>query len=310
METIIHNIDSRQRNSNTYPNICDFSIELDQRIKNVVAIKMSSMEFGNTSHTFSSVKGNNTFSISYDGGASLTFTLEDGNYNSDDMVGEINTWLGSNVPNVTVAVDANTGLFTFTSSAATFSLSFNATSTDYVSLGRSLGYKETSYNSVDLKIISENIMNIIGEQYYFMKLNNFGNIFNNGIRNFSKIIMNAPKYEVVMATHSRYVTKEVKMIQPVNIKKLDVKVVDTFDNIIDQKGINFSFTLEFTVVKNDSLKRYKNLTFYSKDLMKIMLYDKMLAYYNKKDNSEKGNGLITTYQKILQNQVNIINKLN
>jgi hypothetical protein len=48
MEEIILNIDSRYRNSNFYPNKGKFIYNLDKIYKNIISVKMASMEIDNT----------------------------------------------------------------------------------------------------------------------------------------------------------------------------------------------------------------------------------------------------------------------
>lgn len=309
MDTIIYNVDSRNRNKNLYPYETDFTVSFNDNIKNIISIQLSSLEFGNTSYVFSSAKGSNSFDI-YTGNDKVTITVPDGNYNSDEIISTINELIeAESIATIEFSINNNTGKVTITITA-THTFDFSNT-TDYKSLGEILGFEDSifeiekeddeSYNTK----VSTNMLNVIGEHYYFLKLNDIGKVYNNSKKYFSKLIINAPKYEAVYETRNRYVTKKVDFQQPINLQKMEVQVVDKFDNIVMQNGIHhFSFTLEFEVIRNDTLKRYKSLPFFSKDLMKIMLYDKMLEYYNNKLKNDPNNrGLQITYQKLLSKHV-------
>ena len=298
METLIYNIDSRHRDFSKYPSETDFTIDLNENVKNVAAIKLSSVEYGNTSHVFSSSKGNNSFIID-----DTTISFLDGNYNSDEIITAINeSIIDSGITTIEFSLNSITGKTTITvTDDHVFDFS---NTTDYKSLGECLGFTDTIFNLLATTgtKVSTNIMNVIGEHYFFLKINDYGKVYHNDKKYFCKMIINAPKYEVVYETRNRYVTKEVEFRQPTNIQRLEIKIEDTFGNIVDQNGIEISFTLELKVIRNDVLKRYKSLTFYSKDVMKIMLYDKMLDYYNKKSKNDSS-GFKSTYHKLLKNSV-------
>ena len=220
METIIYNIDSRHRDTSVYSSETNFSYELDSNIKNIISINLSSLEYGNTSHEITSAKGNNTFTATYSS-VDYKFEIADGNYSSTDLIAKINEYFAAYVSSLTSEVDTNTGKVTISSGASAFSLSFPATTTDYNSLGQLLGFTSTSYptsGSDTTSYTSENIMNVIGEHYYFLKLNDIGNINHNQKKYFCKMIMNAPKYEVAYGSRLEYVTKEVYFKQPIKIR--------------------------------------------------------------------------------------------
>jgi len=300
METLIYNIDSRNRDLSKYPLETEFIIDLQDKIKNIVSINLSSIEYGNTSHVFTTAKDNNNFTID-----DTPIIVPDGNYNSDDMITKINALIAEeSITTVELSLDSNTGKVTIT---VTDDHIFDFTnSTDYKSLGECLGFEDLLFEItlVDESKTSTNIMNVIGEHYYFLKINDMGKVHHNNKIYFCKMIVNAPKYEVVYETRNRYVTKEVEFRQPINVQRLEVTIEDTFGNTVLQNGINVSFTLEFKVIRNDVLKKYKNISFYSKDVMKIMLYDKMLEHYNKKTgNNQTSAGFESIYHKLLAKSV-------
>ena len=76
-------------------------------------------------------------------------------------------------------------------------------------------------------------------------------------------------------------------------------------NNLRQNGTDFSFTLAFNVITNSILKNYKELTFYNSETAKLMLNEKMLAYYKKKlkeENVEHKNLFKSIYMDILKDQ--------
>ena len=98
--------------------------------------------------------------------------------------------------------------------------------------------------------------------------------------------MIAPKYEMTYESRRSFVTKTYKFRQPKDISVLEVEVVDYLDNLIDFNGIPFSFTIEFTMINNNLLKKYHELSFLSGELLEIILHDNMLEYYDRENNEK------------------------
>jgi hypothetical protein len=282
METFIYNIDSRTRNTTLYPNNSKFKYDFatnnnSGKLKNVIELKISSIEFPNTSHFFNAATyGNTTFTI--DG---TTITIADGNYNSDDLMTAINDALPSGD---SIALDKNTGKVTITTGSSK-DFDFSNT-TDYYSLGFLLGFKNNTY-TINTTQESENLPNCIGEQYFLLKINDYGYIENNGKKYMSKIIMTSPKYEMTFDSRNSYVTKTYKFHQPTDIRTLDIEIVDYLGNNISLNGAQFSFTLEATVVHNSLLKKYHELSFHSGELLELMLHDNMLEFYDRENKDSK-----------------------
>jgi hypothetical protein len=304
MDSLIINVDSRDRDKSKYPNESNFVFELNDTIKNIVSLSLSSIEFGNTSYVIRSKLGNNTFTIIYNDIES-DFVLPDGNYTIDYLTEVITEYLIINVPQLSFTIDENNATSKFTSEEFDFSIKFDRIE-EYPSLGQIMGFQNERYDSISKVIQGEKIINLIGESYFFLKINDFGKIRHKGKTYFCKVIVDAPKFEVTYDSQKNYVTKDVELIQPINIDRLDVKIVDYYGNNIDQNGIDFSFTLELKIVRNDTVKNYRTSVFHSNELSKILLYDKMLDYFNNKLNNIEGDhqgAISTTYHKILQNEV-------
>ena len=304
MDSLIINVDSRDRDKSKYPDESNFVFELNDTIKNIVSISLSSIEFGNTSYVIEEKIGNNTFTIIYDD-TEHDFVLPNGNYTVDYLSEAINEFLIINVPQIIFEIDEISATVKFTSEENDFSLRFDRIE-EYPSFGQVLGFKNVNYDSTDKVIQGEKIVNLIGESYYFLKINDLGKIRHKGKTYFCKVIVDAPKYEVTYDSQKNYVTKDVELIQPIDLDRLHVEVVDYYGNDIEQNGIDFSFTLELKIVRNDTVRNYRTSVFHSNELSKILLYDKMLDYFNNKLKNMEGDhqgAISTTYHKILKNEV-------
>jgi len=304
METQIYNIDSRYRDTTLYTKNSEFQYDFSNsqsgEIKNVVEINISSIELPNVSHFFTAARGNTSFSI--DG---TTYTIADGNYNSSDILSAINALVP---PSVEFTVDVNTGKVKITTTSTHVFLFSN--DSEYDSLGQSLGFTDLFFELASTSKKSTNIPNVIGEHYYFLQVNDYGNIINKDKKYMSKIILLNPKYEMTFDSRSRFVTKSYKFKQPTDINKIDIKIVDYLNNSIDLKGVQFSFTIEFTIVNNKVLKKYHELSFHSGELLELMLNDHMLEYYNRENNNNNFKTGKTLMNKMHQLNVNEQNKFN
>ena len=280
MDTAIYNIDSRFRDKTKYPSPSSFNYSLKSmgnfNLKNITEIKISSIEFPNTSYQFSTAKGNLSYQVD-----SSTFSINEGNYNTTELIDELNANTHSDL---TFSLDSNTGKITITS-ASFLTIDFTSSSS-YGSLGYFIGFSENTYSFTgDLE--AENLPNVIGESYYFLRVNDFGHILNNNKRYMSKIVVTAPLFEHSFDSRKRYVSKTYKFKQPVNLDKLEIRLEDYNGNLVDSNGINFSFTAELISIKNKLLKEYSELTFFSNELLEILLFDNMLEFYKRRNDEEK-----------------------
>ena len=63
MENKIINVNSIFRDTSRYPKPTNFRIDLNDTIRNIMYIKVTSLEMGNVNYTFSDFRNNNSFSI-------------------------------------------------------------------------------------------------------------------------------------------------------------------------------------------------------------------------------------------------------
>lgn len=306
METKIINIDSTFK-LNDSESSSNFNYDIEN-LKNVLEIKLSSVELPNTSYVFEQFKNNNKFIISApNNDPSLpdnTYTIEIpyGNYTSASIINTMNQiFVNVNfLVNLEATVNINSGLVTIKADS-NFTIEFPQY-TEYPSLGQLLGYKEKKYENNNIHI-GQHIINVIDYNYCFMKLNDYGYVYNGIKKYFSKIIITNKKYEMSFEGSNNFVTKTMVFKQPKNINKLNIQLFDPYNKLIDMNGIQFSLTLEFKYVNNEILKSYKELIFYDADLMERILNDKMLDFFSNNDNKN----ISSTYDNIAQNQYNTNN---
>jgi len=285
MDTLIYNIDSRATDMSGFAEFkYNFNTKASGRIRNVAEIKISSIEFPNTSHFFNATHDNISFKID-----ATTISIASGNYNTDELISAINDSLSAAGYTATASIDKNTGKVTF-SNDTTGTWDFS-NSTSYKSLGQFLGFTQDTYTGgsviPDDDLVSENIPNVVGENYFFLKINDYGHIENEGQKYMCKMVMVAPKYEMNFESRERFVTKTYKFQHPKDISLLDISIRDYLGNKVNLNGLHFSFTLEMSIVNNKVLKKYHELSFYSSNLIELILHDHMLEFYSRENENSK-----------------------
>lgn len=118
----------------------------------------------------------------------------------------------------------------------------------------------------DTKIVlrATKIYDATGDDYMFLKINDWGYIDFHGQKMFAKILITTG---LGNSRVDDYINKEYRFRQPTNIQKLSIELVDYLGNSIDLNGFDWSFTLElkqlFNSDQKDAVER-QNLVFSNK----------------------------------------------
>jgi hypothetical protein len=253
METIVLHVDSKFRNKSTYPNSGKFNFELENPIKNIQAIRLSSIELPNVFYEFTAIKQNNFFYLN-----EVPITIPDGNYTADQMLSEINKLIALEFGNdIKFTLNRSSGNVIVNSTSHTnFYLNFaKDDSTPYNSLGFYLGFRVTEVKDV-YHYVSESILQTIGDNYIFLKVNDYGKVGTVLNDNYvmAKIIVNKYKNCMVFDDFSNFITKTHEFYQPINLNKLSIELVDSYGLTINMNSIDFSMTLEVIHIYNSFVK--------------------------------------------------------
>ncbi len=259
MDNIIININSQFRNLSTYPSSCDFSINLEEEIKNIIYIKLTSIEIPLFYNSFSDTRNNNTFTVTV-GSNTDSVTIGDGSFTEDNIVAKIKSVLdtinSSRGTDITITRDANTGKITFTC-GSNLTLNFTRTgNTDYKGIKYHLGFTDDTYTGQSIE--AETPLDINVDRYIFIKVNDFQNVRDNKVNNcYSKIIINSSPFTTLIRGPEEYISKDLVLRSPINLSKLNIQLLDFLGNTLNIGKNNFSFTLELGYVYDDNL--YKEL---------------------------------------------------
>jgi hypothetical protein len=291
VKTHVINVDSRFRATSSKSST-DFLFVLNRPMKNVMSVRVSSIELPNTYYTFSKERGNVSFSVII-GGKACKITIPDGNYSPDQMINALNAVLTASVPSsgITAAWFNTSGLMYFYSLTTVFDIDFetfnnepnrfNARSSDW-GLGYALGFRlrdtvvggayttqytgVSSFNIVNIIVpgakccyIGKSILDTLDSNYLLLTLDHDWKVVCNYAPDrtqhysFMKIIMTSGKNAVLFDNGANTLTKEYVFSQPTNLSAFPVRLSDPYDQTIDLNGMEFSFTMEIKEILNSSL---------------------------------------------------------
>jgi len=134
---------------------------------------------------------------------------------------------------------------------------------EYLSIGYYMGYrpdmskptdnflKVSIMDYTDRIITAEKFFDTTGNNYIFMKINDWGYIDFFGESLMAKILLTSglgnPKLD-------DFVNQGYRFRQPININKLDIELVDYLGNTLDLNGSNFSCTIQLTEIISSDQK--------------------------------------------------------
>ena len=261
----------------------DFNITLPNHFKNVLSIRLSSLQLPNVIYCISNNNNNNSLYISEDilGGVKGIVIIPDGNYDyitfASLLQTEINTQLITS--NFVVTADSATQKITITNNTNEFTMNFivkelvSGVSSEYIvnknykqlhcvnditelykKLGWLMGYRKSLYKG-QKSYTAEGIYNGSFTEYIYFILNDFNNSQSqNIIGMFSKstignnilamIPLNANSFHICFDNGADFIEKKREYFGPVNIQKLKIQLLNQYGEILNLNSMDFSFSLE------------------------------------------------------------------
>ena len=127
------------------------------------------------------------------------------------------------------------------------------------SVGWAMGFRLAKYKNINKSIISEGVFDAAGDRYIFVSIDDYQ--YNNNVLNIvcfdkttiekniiAKIPMINGKFSMVIDDNSSPLTKTRKYNGPVNLRNLNIKLLDRFGEVIDINNMDYSFTLELEIL--------------------------------------------------------------
>ncbi len=274
----IINIDSQFRESPTRTTAADFYFRLLSTVRNVIRVRVTSVEFPNNYPFFTKLRRSVTLRlVLYDpipassiAAGTYTITIPEGNYTAGDMEDALNTALA--VYKIEVVWNPVTGRFTFTNMTG-FSIRFGLDTKTVTpdiydrpiayGLGYYLGFSRGIFDATmpvagaPYTLTSNQCAHFAGDRYVFLKINDFDCVTQTATENdftaLAKLVLREPKDYMVFDDYASQHIKEVVFQNPRDLSRFHVRVLDPWGELVDMCSAEFSFSLEVLEIKNQSL---------------------------------------------------------
>ena len=257
------NIDTRFRDEYNNTNIMSCNITLPERITNVKSVMVCNSEIPVSYYNVSTSLGNNYFSIS--GGVNKTVTLPDNQYTISTITDKINALVGTDLSfNITdtsgskfSTANNNTYVIHFDTDISGSFDKYNFKS----KLGWLLGFRKQTYTiNQTTPSISDANVNLSGPRYLYIVLDEFtqntqnsfispqsGFLLNKNI--IARITTNPAMYPfgtVIPANNfnGHLLTDRRTYAGTVDLKRLNIQLVNEIGLPMNLNGLDFSFCLE------------------------------------------------------------------
>ena len=261
-QTVILNSLFREDYKNTRST--DFSLVLPYQFKNVLSVRLSSIQLPNVLYCFSKAKMNNIFYVSECGEgptASGPVILPDGNYSLSQLATTLqqamNEQLEINPPRFEVIEQESTQKITIMNNRYVFSMNFlkDIESLDFNStLGWILGFRHIQYHASAV-YTCEAVYNSVASDYIYFILNDFNNsqsqnilamysksYIGNNILAMSPLTSNS--FHICFDNGSDFIEKKREYFGPVNLQRLKIELRNQYGELLDLNCMDFSFSLE------------------------------------------------------------------
>jgi len=265
----ILNIDTRFRDSAGLTTASNFYYTLAAPIKNILRLRITSVEFPNNYYQFTRKRKNVTFRVIYQGPSGpmgQPIEIEEGTYNAYELQDALNAIFQEpgNLGWLSVAFSSTTGHFVFTgmqtfaidTSYETYDRLFDYGLTYYMGFSRKL-HKAVSPVVGKFVVESDGLANFAGDSYMLMRLNDFQCVKHRTdetyLEAFAKLVLRDQKNNVNFDDYASRHIKEVVFPAPQDLTRLKVQMLDAYGELADLGNTNYSFSIEVMEIKNLSL---------------------------------------------------------
>ena len=259
----------------------DCVIELPYQLKNVISMKVSSVEIPQGLFLFSNYLQSNTIYFKEYTANIVTeglVTFPPGNYPTNTsifssatfnietmMTNEINSQLNTG-NRFTVTLNQATNQITITNSTYIFEIYIVHPGTNkYITrtMGWILGFRQPYYVN-ELTYTTESLYNTTPTEYLYLEINDYNipSISSKVFGLFSESYLdrniiakidyshksNFPLYETVSYDNSYVISSQRDYFGPVYLGKFSIRLLDKYGQVVDLNGLDFSFTLELKVL--------------------------------------------------------------
>jgi hypothetical protein len=266
----LQSLDSRYADQRSCNN-SEFKINLVHPLKNVMRLRLASIELPLVEYLFSNQYGNLTMAVRI--GASTTFTkitpIQPGNYSANELITVLQSRLQNIHSQFTVTLNINTGRCMIRNTAVPFEAylaSYTkeiAARQSYWGLGYYLGFRNNRIQaSQDVDgawiIESTSVLNVQQNQYYLLQLYSPDAVVNVTHRlekdgyldAFAKVVLKNGYFTIAFDDNANLLRKEFTFLAPSSVPFFTVKLLNPFGEEVNMLNVDWSLTIEVTEVVN------------------------------------------------------------
>jgi hypothetical protein len=237
--------------TNSHSTSSNFRYVIPSEINNVVSIQLTSIELPDSWYLCNS----HSFTIN-----SNVYTIPDGNYTLDGIKTKINsliTTAGSD-NDIAFDIDANSFKTTITNSnvSTSYTITFSSNENEKKkSLGWLLGFREMSYSiAASQDVTSEALYNDGSRRYFYFCINDFQNNVNetNSICLQNNLSNKHILTKICIQDTKNFMKSPVGAKRnyngPIDLKQINVQLLDEFGEIINLNHMDIGFTLQLELL--------------------------------------------------------------
>jgi hypothetical protein len=274
----LQSLDSRFADKNEENN-SSFKLTLPHPLKNIMRVRLASIEIPLVEYLFSEQYGNLTMAVAIGTSPFKSMKpLVTGNYTAETLVATVDANLKLLHSGFSCTINTINGQCTIRNTSVPFELymlSYSNTEVSkrksYWGLGYYLGFRQsriTSLKNTDGSFFATGIsvVNIQQNQYYLLQLFYPDSIVNvthrlhdkGFIEVFAKIILKDGSFAITFDDNSNLLRKEYTFLAPVTIPQFTVKLLNQYGEPVNMLHVDWSITLEITEIVNS--KTYMKLS--------------------------------------------------
>lgn len=227
----------------------DFMYVLPSPIKNVVSMRLASIELPNAIYLIST---NNHCSIQHQG-ITYDIYIPAGNYDTDTLQDAFNSYLPTTIRFSIHPITFRTEFIVEGTASFYFSFGDNLMTT----LGWLLGFRLGGYKDIG-HLVSEGLFDARGDRYIYISIKDFqSNTHALHMVGFERSSMDEDIIAKVplncKCDYDNPLVKTRKYNGPIHLSKIHVRLYDKFGEILDFNHMDFSFTLEVEILYDSTL---------------------------------------------------------
>lgn len=245
----------------------DFMIRLPSTLRNIMRIRLSSVELPLVESVFSEEHGNIRFVVEITG-VQTSLTIPSGNYDPSGLCFAIQKVLRTVENSFSCVFNATNGCMTIRRTAGAFTLHLASDNTSiagrktFWGIGYNMGFRSQSITcDASFSVVSPSLVLTRPTPYMLLQLrcpDQLENIThrlsgNSSIPAFAKLVLRGDSFVAAFDDNANLLRKEYTFLAPSNLSVLYIRLVDPFGETMTMFDMNWSMTLEITEVVNSNV---------------------------------------------------------